>query len=154
VDDFAEKARVKCSLISAEERVQSFEQVEFAMSAEQAMAEGCRCLKCDLRFNISKSVLPPKQKLWIELTPEKVSQIPEVEGIYELLDEQENIIYIKGAMNLRRELDEQMELYAKARYFIYEEEPMYTKRESQLLQQYIATHGQMPEGNRELEELF
>jgi len=42
----------------------------------------------------------------------------------------------------------------KARYFMYEEEPMYTKRESELLQQYIAQHGQMPEGNRELEDLF
>lgn len=83
-----------------------------------------------------------------------MSQVPEVEGIYQLLDEQENVIYIKGAINLQRELEEQLELYEKARYFTYEEEPMYTKRESQLLQQYIAEHGQMPEGNRELEDLF
>jgi excinuclease UvrABC nuclease subunit len=98
--------------------------------------------------------LPPHKKLRVEFTPENVSQVPEVEGIYQLLDEQENIIYIKGAVNLRRELQEQLELYEKALYFIYEEEPMYTKRESQLLQQYIAEHGHMPEGNRELEDLF
>ena len=83
-----------------------------------------------------------------------MSQVTEVEGICQLLDEQENIVYIKGAMNLRRELEEQLELYEQARYFVYEEEPMYAKRESQLLQQYIAEHGEMPEGNRELEELF
>lgn len=98
--------------------------------------------------------MPPRKKLWVEFTPQNVSQVSEVEGIYQLLDEQENIIYIKGAMNLQRELEEQLELYEKARYFTYEEEPMYTKRESQLLQQYIAEHGQMPEGNRELEDLF
>lgn len=59
-----------------------------------------------------------------------------------------------GAVNLHRELDEQLEVQEKARYFMYQEEPMYTKRESELLQQYIAQHGQMPEGNRELEDLF
>jgi excinuclease UvrABC nuclease subunit len=98
--------------------------------------------------------MPPQKKLWIEFTPENVSQVPEIEGVYQLLDEQENIIYIKGALNLKRELEEQLELYEKAHYFIYEEEPMYTKRESQLLQQYIAENGQMPEGNRELDDLF
>ena len=36
----------------------------------------------------------------------------------------------------------------------YDEEPMYTKRESELLQQFIAEHGEMPEGNRELDDLF
>lgn len=83
-----------------------------------------------------------------------MSQVPELEGIYQLLNKQENIIYIKGAMNLHRDLEEQLKLYEKARYFTYEEKPMYTKRESQLLQQYIAEHGQTPKGNRELEELF
>ena len=57
-------------------------------------------------------------------------------------------------MNLRRELEEQLALRETACYFTYEEEPMYTQRESQLLQQYIAEHGQMPEGNQELDDLF
>ena len=57
-------------------------------------------------------------------------------------------------MNLHRELEEQLELNEKAHYFMYEEEPMFTKRASELLQQYIAQHGEMPEGNRELEGLF
>ena len=153
-EGFAEKARVKCLLLPAEERGRSFDEVELALSTEQAVTEASRCLRCGLRFQISTPVLPPHKKLRVEFTPENVSQVPEVEGIYQLLDEQENIIYIKGAVNLRRELQEQLELYEKAVYFIYEEEPMYTKRESQLLQQYIAEHGHMPEGNRELEDLF
>ena len=83
-----------------------------------------------------------------------MNQVPEAEGVYQLLDEQENTLYIKGAMNLRRELEDQIELYEKTRYFAYEEEPMYTKRETQLLQQYSAEHSEMPEGNRELDDLF
>ena len=52
-----------------------------------------------------------------------MSQIPEPEGIYQLLDKQENIIYIKGAMSLHRDSEEQLKLYEKARYFTYEEKP-------------------------------
>ena len=70
------------------------------------------------------------------------------------MDEQENVIYIKGAMNMKSEIEEQMELNEAARFFMYDEEPMYTKRESELLQQYIAEHGEMPEGNRDLDDLF
>ena len=153
-ESFAEKARVKPLLLPAAERVQSFEEAELALIPEQAMIESRRCLRCDLRFKISKPILPPQKKLWVEFTPQNVSQVPEAEGVYQLLDKRENIIYVKGVMNLRRELEEQLKLYEQARYFTYEEEPMYTKRESQLLQQYITKHGEMPNGNRELEELF
>ncbi|HUT71376.1 MAG TPA: hypothetical protein VMW89_11930 [Desulfatiglandales bacterium] len=57
-------------------------------------------------------------------------------------------------MNLRKEIEEQREVNGAARYFMFVEEHMYTKRESELLQQYIAEHGEMPEGNRDLDELF
>ncbi|MFC2060204.1 FAD-dependent oxidoreductase [Chloroflexota bacterium] len=153
-EGFADKPRVNPLFVPDEERVRSFANVELTLSIEQAMTEGCRCLKCDLRLNITKSILPPPEKLWLEFTPENISQVPEVAGIYQLLDGQENVIHIKGAMNLRRELEEQLEFNETARYFTCEEEPMYSQRESQLLQQYITEHGQMPEGNRMLEDLF
>lgn len=51
-------------------------------------------------------------------------------------------------------LNAALDINEKAHYFMYEEDPMYTKRESELLQQYIAVHGEMPEGNRELDDLF
>lgn len=105
-EGFAEKARVKPLLLPTAARVKSFEEVELDLIPEQAVTEGCRCLRCDLRFKISKPILPPRKKLWVEFTPQNVSQVPEVEGIYQLLDEQENIIYIKGAMNLQRELED------------------------------------------------
>lgn len=153
-EGFADKARVNPNLLPVEQRVQSFKNVELPMSSEQAVTESQRCLRCDLRFEICTHILPPQRKSWVEFTPENVSQVPEIEGVYQLLDEPENIIYIKGVMNLRRDMEEQLELYEKAQYFTYEEAPMYTKRESQLLQQYISEHSQMPEGNRELEDLF
>ena len=92
--------------------------------------------------------------LQLEFTRKNVEAVPEVEGVYQLLDEQETVIYIKGAMNLLSEIEEQLERNENARYFMYDEEPMYTKRESELLQQFIAEHGEMPEGNRELDDLF
>jgi hypothetical protein len=57
-------------------------------------------------------------------------------------------------MDLRNELSGRLELGENASFFSFEEEPMYSKRESQLLQQYAARHGEMPEGNRELDDLF
>ena len=150
---FVIRTKVESGFLSAKER-NSFKCVEFALSVDQAMAEGGRCLKCDSRFSISSPILPPRKKLWVAFTQENVEKIPEVEGIYQLLDDQEKVIYIKGAMNLRRELHDQLELKEKARYFFFDVDPFYTKRESQLLQQYITQHGEMPEGNRELDDLF
>jgi len=39
-------------------------------------------------------------------------------------------------------------------FFFYELDPMFTKRETELIQQYVQLHGEMPEGNLELEDLF
>ena len=55
---------------------------------------------------------------------------------------------------MRRELEEQLDTHEYARYFMYEEDEMFTKKETELLQQYITEHGEMPEGNRELDDLF
>ena len=153
-EGFADLKRLSAAYRSPTPQYAGLSRAESPLSAEEAIAEGKRCLRCDLRLLLSKPVLAPKEELWIEFTAEGVSQAPEVEGVYQLLDGEKNIIYIKGAMNLRRELGEQLETQQKARYFMYEEQPMYTKRESELLQQYMAQHGQMPEGNRELEDLF
>jgi len=57
-------------------------------------------------------------------------------------------------MNLRQEMEEQLETNENIRYVMYEEDEMFSKKESELLQQHIAEHGEMPEGNRELDDLF
>ncbi len=153
-EGFADRFRVPMPCLPAKQRYSSFAEVELGFSESEAVDEAKRCLRCDLRLLLSKPILAPKEELWVEFTSENVSQVPEVEGVYQLLDEEKNIIYIKGAMNLHRELKEQLEVNEKAHYFMYKEEPMFTKRESEFLQQYIAQYGQMPEGNRELEDLF
>lgn len=153
IEGFADFAREAVPAIPVKDR-RGFTEVALGFDQEQAQREASRCLQCDLRLLFSKPVLPPRKQLWFELTQENVADVPKVEGVYQLLDEQEKVIYIKGAMNLRREIEEQLEVNEAARYFMYNEEPMYTKRESELLQQYIAEHGEMPEGNRDLDDLF
>lgn len=127
---------------------------DYPLRQEEAMIEAKRCLRCELRFLFSKPILPPKKKLWIEFVPENVDTVPEVGGVYQLFDGNEEVIYIKGAMNLHREMEEQLKTNKNAQYFMYEEDEMFTKKESELLQQYITEHGEMPEGNRELDDLF
>ena len=57
-------------------------------------------------------------------------------------------------MNLRQELEQQLETNRDACYFKWEEEPMYTKRESELIQQFLQQHGRLPPQNGELADLF
>ena len=55
---------------------------------------------------------------------------------------------------MRAALKEQLSANKKAKYFIFEEDKMYTKRETELLQLYMQQHGKMPGGGDELDELF
>ena len=97
-------------------------------------------------------MLPPEK--WLEFSPEAVTQVPDSEGAFQLLDEKKDIIYIAGTPNLRRALQEQLSSNQKARFFIYEEDPMYTKRESELIQQFLQKHGHLPPRNEDVEDLF
>jgi excinuclease UvrABC nuclease subunit len=83
-----------------------------------------------------------------------VAAVPEKEGVFQLLDEQENVIYIKGAMNLQQELKDQLELNQEAKFFMYIEDQMFSKRETEMLQHYIIEYGKMPKVNQEMEDLF
>jgi len=72
-----------------------------------------------------------------------------------LLDEEKKVFAIKGVMNLRQDLEEQLETNEQACFFIYEKDEMYTKRESELLQQYLQQYGEMPGGGMDdLDDLF
>jgi len=151
-EGFAEKRRVRIPYLSLEERFQDFSLVELGFNEEMALEEANRCLRCDLRLQISPVVLPPEK--WLEFSSENVSTVPETSGVYQLLDEKKMIIYIVGTPNLRRDLEQQLQTVKKARYFGYEEDPMYTKRESELIQKFLKEHGKMPELNEELLDLF
>jgi hypothetical protein len=49
-------------------------------------------------------------------------------------------------------LKEQSNSNPKACFFDYDEDPMYTKRESELLQQFMQEFGRFPEGNEDLDD--
>lgn len=126
--------------------------IEPPLDEKAAVGEAKRCLRCDLRLEISPVILPPEK--WLAFNAENVSAVPEKDGVFQLVDEQKMIIYIKGTANLRQELESELATREKASYFDYEENFMYTGRESELLQKFLQEHGRLPEGNEELEELF
>jgi type IV secretory pathway VirB9-like protein len=64
---------------------------------------------------------------------------------------------IKGTWNIREDLSDKLNSDSRAQYFVYEEDKMYSKRENELLQVFMQTHGRMPEGDGgddDLDDLF
>lgn len=147
---FYDKQRIQMPLLSLEDRQSSFNEIELGFSEALALEEANRCLRCDLRFEISPVVLPPQK--WLELNNENIQNVPDTEGAIQVLNENQEIILIQGTANLRLALAEQLSTNSKACYFNYDEDPMYTKRESELLQQYMQEFGRFPEGNEDLDD--
>ena len=118
---------------------------------KDAIAEASRCLQCDLRLAICKNPSPPEK--WRPFTAENVAKAPSSDGVFILLDEKKETLKIAGVQDIRKALQAELEK-GKARFFHFEEDKMYTKKESELLQQYMARHGKMPGGGDEEDELF
>lgn len=155
VERFAELKRVAMPTVSPIERRSSFVPIEKGFSLDMATREAARCLACDLRLGMETAVLPPREVGILELIDTMIADLPESEGVYQLFDENREVLVIKGVMNLREALMEVLEENDKARFFVYEEETMYTKRESELIQQYLQEHGELPGGgDDELDDLF
>lgn len=144
--------REPVATLSLAERLQSFDLIHRCYEEDGAQKEANRCLKCNLRFRLASAVLPPEK--WLEFNSEAVNQVPESEGAFQLLDEEKLIIYIAGTQNLRQSLQEELSSRPEARYFNYVEDPMYTKKESELIQQFLQKHGHLPPGNEDVEDLF
>jgi len=150
VEKFGYRQSVHMPSLPIEKRKRNFSEVELGYDKKMAQEEAGQCLRCDLRLCILQAPEPPER--WLSFKEENVGVIPEAEGVYQLLDENKEIIYIKGTMNLKQELEQQLTANTKAKYFIYEEAKMYTMRESELLQQHIKRYGKMPEQNVEIGE--
>jgi NADPH-dependent glutamate synthase beta subunit-like oxidoreductase len=131
--------------LEMEARQQGFAEISLGYKDEQAVKEARRCLQCDVRLQLGCNPSPPQS--WLVFNEEVVNQIPQAEGVYKLLDEGHNILTIKGTANLRQDLLKQLEENEKASLFEYEEDKMYSQRESQLIQRYIQEHGEMPGGD-------
>lgn len=123
---------------------------------EEAREEAGRCLQCDLRLMISPVILPPQTEALLNLDRECVDSVPETEGVFRLFDPEGEVIQITGASNLREALSKELEKGRDSIRFEFEEDPMYTQRESELIQQYLQQHGKMPGsgGDDDLDDLF
>jgi formate dehydrogenase beta subunit len=149
---FAEKNRYEGSCLPISQRIADFSMVELGFDEETAILEAKRCLQCDLRLRLQHVPMPPEK--WIPLDADTITEVPDKEGVFQLFDEQKKVIFISGTDNVSQALQEQLETNDKARFFLYELDPMFTKRETELIQQHMQIHGEMPEGNLDLDDLF
>ena len=154
-EGFADRARITMPCLPVEERMKSFSEIELGYDRGQAIEEAKRCMQCDLRLDTAQIAFPPEIEKMLDFVAETLECIPETEGVFQLFDENKEVLQITGTMNLRQALEEALQQGENAKYIIFEEDPMYTKRESELLQQYMKDHGRMPGGGAdELDDLF
>ena len=152
-EGFAPRSRVPFPCAAAEDRRSDFRQIEGTYSSDEAMAEAKRCLQCDLRLLIAQPLLPPEK--WLEFNRSQVDQAPAVEGVFILADADKTPTAIKGTADIQAGLMERLESQAEARFFFWEEDRMYSKRESELIQQHLKQYGELPGGGAdELDDLF
>ncbi|MBU2624378.1 MAG: FAD-dependent oxidoreductase [candidate division Zixibacteria bacterium] len=147
--------RQQCRSADPEERKSGFGLIQQTLSEQEAMLEAQRCLQCHLRRQITPVVLPPER--WLPLNEEAMDSVPDVEGVFQLLNDEKRIIRITGTPNMRQDLRSWLENPGNAKWFLWEEDPMYTKRESELIQQYLQEHGELPGGggsDDDLDDLF
>ncbi len=150
---FAVRGRAEPGLAAAGSRTAGFGEVDLPLDSALARAEAARCLQCDLRLLLSPPHLPPQ--LWLALDAEAVARVPDSDGVYQLLGADHVAIKIAGTPNLRRALEEELAADSPAPFFVFDQDPMYTKRESELMQQFLAQHGHLPQGGGDdLDDLF
>jgi hypothetical protein len=104
------------------------------------------CLRCDdaCREKLGLAAVPVSRAETLTLDQTKVRSVPAAEGVYELYDDTGTVVKIKGVPNLRRALGEELAAGNGAR-FSYVEDPLYTSRESRLLQRHLAQRGCLPD---------
>jgi hypothetical protein len=152
-DGFASWPREKIPELAIETRKQGFAEVSLGYKDEQVAREASRCLQCDLRLYIGRNPSPPAQ--WLAFNEENIRQVPETEGVFQLFDSDNNVLAIKGAANLQELLLKEATENERAVRFKFDESKMYSQRESELIQQYLREHGEMPGGgDSELDDLF
>jgi formate dehydrogenase beta subunit len=143
-EGFASWPREKVPELELKARHQGFQEVALGYDDEQAIKEARRCLHCDLRLYLESNPSPPEKTL--VFNEENINQVPEDEGVFQLYDDEKKVISIKGTGTLRQSLLEALEDYENASWFDFEEDKMYSQRESELIQQYLQEHGEMPGG--------
>ncbi|MDX9786270.1 MAG: 2Fe-2S iron-sulfur cluster-binding protein [Desulfobacterales bacterium] len=106
------------------------------------------------RLGLTPSILPPSKDAWTVLSGDNLDSVPEVEGVFKLCNENKVVIQISGSQDLRKDLGKELKNADETLYFNYEVDPMFMMRERQLIQQHMEKHGDLPEKNKELDDLF
>ncbi len=151
-EGFGSFKREKVTYIEAESRKLDFNPFELTYEDNAAIKEGSRCLKCDLRLILRHNPPPPEN--FINFNEANIGTVPAEEGVIQLLNDKKEIYHIKGGDNMKEVLMEKFKGGENAAYFIFEADPMFTKRESELLQQYLQKHGRLPDSGDDLDDLY
>ncbi|MBU0497575.1 MAG: FAD-dependent oxidoreductase [Candidatus Thermoplasmatota archaeon] len=146
------KKRMIIPKISSEKRLSGFTEIEESLEKNIGTDEANRCFQCDLCLYLSEIPQPPVDLLPFQM--KTIQEVPQTAGVYTTFDENKKIIEIKGTANLQNILREKLETDDTIKFFTYEEDPMYSKRESELLQQYAQKYGELPSGGDDLDDLF
>ncbi len=147
--------RFNDALVEPMIRKTGFGLIEKTLLEKEAIAEASRCLQCHIRKSITPITLPPER--WQQFDQKTIASVPDTEGVFQLLNGDKNIIQITGTAIMHTMLAECLENPGEAKWFIWEEDPMYSKRESELIQQYLQKYGEMPggrDGGDDLDDLF
>jgi formate dehydrogenase beta subunit len=153
VEGFAAMRRAAIPTADPSERRSHFGEIESDYTEEAARFEAGRCLQCDLRLSIGAVPLPPER--WVAFARENVELAPEAEGVLILCGDDRKPTLIKGTTDIRATLEEKFTDGTVAAFFHWEEDGMYTKRESELIQQHLNQYGELPGGgDDELDDLF
>jgi hypothetical protein len=149
--EFHRRARVEPERLSLEARLGSLLPYESTLTREQAQFEAARCLRCQLRAQITPAPLPPDP--WARFDLEALAIIPDAEGVLILADSSRKTLRIAGTPNLKAALSDALGDGAGVAYCRWELDLMFTKRESELLQAHLKAFGSLP-GGGELDDLF
>jgi len=141
-ESFADWPRERMPEIPFEKRADGFQEIALGYADKQALREAARCLQCDLRLNLGANASPPEKR--IAFTAENIKNTPSAEGVYQLSDENHNVLAIKGTPDLQASLQEEWAEGGNAAWFELEEDKMYSMRESELIQKYLQEYGEMP----------
>lgn len=144
--------RVDSPELSLERRVCSFAEVALGLSLLQGSQQAVRCLQCDCRLALDCNPFPPESVQ--PLNWDNVQKVPQSAGVFQLFDPAMHVLSISGCPDLYSGLVQALES-SEAAWFLFEENEMYSQRESELLQNYIQEHGHMPlGGDADLDDLF
>ena len=87
-------------------------------------------------------------------TAHYIAAVPETEGVFQLLAEDKQVLQITGTMNLRQAPENRLAINGSTRSLVWEENPVYTRRESELIQQFLQQRGHLPGMGGELDNLY